>query len=211
MSLSTATSMRLTKKLATLATLPGSPPCATRCFEPGEIGLDDLFVDLLREQQRDVDVDALADELADRRQAGFGRRHLDHQVVAADRLPEPPRLGDRRLGVHRQIGRDFEADIAVAAFGRVVDRAQRVGRVLDVLDRQPLVERHDVAVARSFGRLQRRIVIGAAGDRLFEDRGIGGDAGEPVLLDQLLEAALGDESPGEKVEPDRLPIIVQAD
>ena len=136
MSLSTATSMRLTKKLATLAILPGSPPCATQIFKPREIGLDDLFIDLLREQQRDVDVDAFADELADRRQAGLCRRHLDHQVVAADRLPEPPRLGDRRLGVHRQIGRDLEADIAVPAFGCVVDRAQRVGRVPDVLDRE---------------------------------------------------------------------------
>ena len=31
--------------------------------------------------------------------------------------PKPPRLGDRRLGVHRQIGRDLEADISVLALG----------------------------------------------------------------------------------------------
>ena len=77
--------MRLTKKLATLAILPGSPPSRDQVFKPGQIGFDDVFIDLLREQQRDVDVDAFADELADGRQAGFGRRHLDHQVVAADR------------------------------------------------------------------------------------------------------------------------------
>ena len=115
MSLSTATSMRLTKKLATLAILLAIAALRDQMFEPRQIGFDDLLIDLLREQQRDVDVDAFADELADRRQAGLRRRHLDHQVVAADRPPEPPRLGDRRLGVHRQIGRDFEADISVLA------------------------------------------------------------------------------------------------
>ena len=142
--------MRLTKKLATLAILLAIAALRDQMFEPGQIGFDDLFIDLLREQQRDVDVDALADELADRRQAGLGRRHLDHQVVAADRLPEPPRLGDRRVGVHRQIGRDFEADISVLAFRCLIDRAERVRRVLDILDREPLVERHDIAVALRF-------------------------------------------------------------
>ena len=39
-------------------------------FEAGEKGLDHLLVDLLREQQRDVDVDAFGEQLADRRNAG---------------------------------------------------------------------------------------------------------------------------------------------
>ena len=179
-------------------------------FEPGQIGFDDLFVDLLGEQQRDVDVDAFADELADRRQAGLGGRHLDHQVFAADRAPEPPRLGDCRLGAHREIRRDFEADISVLALRPLVDRAQRVGRMLDVLDREPLIERHDIEVALRLDALQGRIVVGAAADGLFEDRGIGGDAGEPVLFDELLETALGDKSPGEKIEPYGLSAIMQA-
>ena len=69
MSLSTATSMRLTKKLATLAILLGIAALRDEMLKPGQIGLDHLFIDPLREQQRDVDVDALADELANRRQA----------------------------------------------------------------------------------------------------------------------------------------------
>ena len=40
--------------------------------------------------------------------------------------------------------------------------------------------------------------------------GIGGDAGEPILVDQLLEAALGDEAAGEEIEPDGLAMIMQA-
>ena len=179
-------------------------------FEPRQIGFDDLFIDLLREQQRDVDVDALPDKLANCGQAGLRGRHLDHQIVAADRVPQPTGLDHRGVSVHRQIGRDFEADISVLALGRVVDRAERVRRVLDILDRKPLVERHDIEVAGTFGRLQRGIVVGAAADGLFKDRGIGGDAGEPILLDELFETALGDKPAGEEIEPYGLPIIMQA-
>jgi hypothetical protein len=48
--------------------------------------------------------DPFASELTDRRQTGLRRWHLDHQILAPDRLPEPPRLGDRRPGVHGEIG-----------------------------------------------------------------------------------------------------------
>jgi hypothetical protein len=61
----------------------------------------------------------------------------------------------------------------------------------DILDRKPLVERHNIAVALRFERVQRLIVIGAARDGLFEYGRIGGHACQSVLLDQLLEPALG--------------------
>ena len=61
---STSVSMRLTKKLATLAIWLTSPPLAANCFQPGDVGFRHLLVDFLREQQRDVDVDAFADQLA---------------------------------------------------------------------------------------------------------------------------------------------------
>ena len=87
-------------------------------FQAGEIGLGDLAIDLLREQQRDVDADAFADQMLDRGQAFRRRRHLDHQVLAVDFFPEPLGLGDRAFGIHRQIGRHFEADETVVRRSR---------------------------------------------------------------------------------------------
>src|SRR6185437_15449851 len=91
-----------------------------------------------------------------------------------------PRLLNRRVGVHREIGRHLQADITISAVRLVVDGTQRVGRVLDVPDRQ-----------------------------LFVDRRIGRDAGQPILFNELLEPALGDKTSGEKVEPDNLPEVIQ--
>ena len=78
--------------------------------------------------------------MTDRGQALRRRRHLDHQVFAIDGFPETLRLGDRRLGVVGEIRRDLEADETVRAMEPIVDRTQHVGGVLDVLDRQLLVE-----------------------------------------------------------------------
>ena len=64
-------------------------------FETGEIGLGDLQIDCLGEQQSNVDADAVADQRLDCRQAFNRRRHLHHQVLAVDVFPEPPCLGDR--------------------------------------------------------------------------------------------------------------------
>ena len=89
--------MRLTKKLATLAIRETSPPLRGQRLEAGQIGLGDLLIDLLREQQRDVDVDALADQVADRRQAlpaspgtliiRFGRSTARHSRRASAMVP----------------------------------------------------------------------------------------------------------------------------
>src|SRR5476649_349688 len=143
--------------------------CQDELLNPRQISFGNLFIDFLREQQCDIDINALADELLDRRQAGLCRRYLDHQVNATNRPPEPPRLNDRCLGAHREIRRDFEADITVPAFRRIVDGAQRIRRVPDIFHREPLVYRHDVTVVLSFEFLHGRIVISATGDGLFED------------------------------------------
>ena len=66
-------------------------------LEAGDVSLGDLFIDRLREQQRDIDVDALGDQRPDGRQPGRRRRHLDHQVRAIDIAPQPLRLGDRGI------------------------------------------------------------------------------------------------------------------
>ena len=178
-------------------------------FEAAQIGLDHLFIDVLGEQQRDVDVDALADQRTDRRNARLGPRHLDHQVVAADRLPQPPRLGDGRRGVYGDIGRDFQADEAVATGIRVVDRAENVGGAVDVGDREPLVDgAHGRVVVRN-----RAFDVGVVGpgldDCLFEDRGIGGDPADRILADQPLEASIGEKIAGQEIEPHRLAVLAQ--
>ena len=61
-------------------------------FQALQIGFRDLQIDLLREQQRDVDADAFADQLLDRGQAFRRGRHLDHQILAVNVLPEFPAL-----------------------------------------------------------------------------------------------------------------------
>ena len=95
-------------------------------LEAGDIGLEHRLVGVDREQQRDVDVDAVLDRHLDRGQAGLGARDLDHQILAVDRLPQPPRGVDRVVGRHREIGRDLDRDIAVLGVERLVHRGQGI-------------------------------------------------------------------------------------
>ena len=178
-------------------------------FQPGDERLGHVLVGLLAEQQGHVDVHALADQRLDCGRA-FGRAgHLDHQVVAPDQLPQPARLGDRVLGAQRQIGRDFERDVAVHLVGRVVDRAQQVGRVLDVLDGERLVDGLRVQVALGRQLLEARVVVGAVAHRLLEDRRVGRHALQPVALDQGLQAAILEELALNEVEPRRLAELLE--
>ncbi len=56
-------------------------------LQPRHVRARHLFVRVLRKEQRDVDADALADQLLDRGNALWSGRDLDHQVVPPDRLP----------------------------------------------------------------------------------------------------------------------------
>ena len=178
-------------------------------FQAGDIGLRDLAIDLLREQQRDVDADAFADQMFDRGQALRRRRHLDHQILALDVLPEPLGLGDGALGVHRQIGRDLEADEAVAAVQGVVNRAQHVGGILDVLDRERLEQVGHRPVALLQRLADRAVIFVRTADRLLENRRVRRHPFDAVGLDQRLEVALGDEAAGKEVQPDRLAMVFE--
>ena len=60
---SISVSMRLMKKLATLGHLLEIAAALCEIFESRDIGLGNLLVNFLREQQRDVDVDAFTDQL----------------------------------------------------------------------------------------------------------------------------------------------------
>ena len=132
------------------------------------------------------------------------RRHLYHQILALYRLPEPFGLGNGALGVHRQIGRDFEADKAVISLPPVIDRAQHVGGILDVLDRELLEQVGDRAIALFERAADRAVIFVRTADRLFENRRVRGHAFDAVLLDQLFQVAVGDEAAGEEIEPNRL-------
>ncbi len=108
----------------------------------------------------------------DRGQAFRRRRHLHHQILALDVLPEPLGLDDGSLGVHRQIGRNLEADEAILALQLVVYRAQHVGGVLDILDRHRLEQVGDGAVAPFQCLADRAVILVRTADRLLEDRGV---------------------------------------
>ncbi len=78
-------------------------------FESGEECFCNLFVSRLCEQQRDVDVDAVFQNLADGRNALRRGRNLDHDIGAANGFPQTARflnacLAYRRRGSERLRG-----------------------------------------------------------------------------------------------------------
>ena len=163
-----------------------------------------LLVAVDREQQGDIDVDALGDQHLDRLQPRLGCGYLDHQVVAMHRAPQVPSLLDRAVGVMGQVRRDLEADEAVGALGCVVHWSQGVAGGLDILDREPLVERLGVDLVVGLEQVEDGLVVGAgAGDRLVEDGRVAGDAAQ-ALVDQPGEPAAGDEVAVDVIEPQRL-------
>ena len=119
---------------------------ANAVFQRGDVRLRHSLVMLHRKHQRDVDVDAFAQELPDGRDALARGRDFDEQVRAIDRRVQPPRVSERAFRVVRQLGRNFEAHVSVAAVRRVKDRAQHIGCRLDVGDGQRVI---DVRVARA--------------------------------------------------------------
>src|SRR5581483_485586 len=80
----------------------------------------------------------------------------------------------------------------------------------DVVDREVLVDLHGVVVVGALEGFQRLGVVGAPGDRLLEDRGIGGHTAEAVLVDQPLDATLVDQVAAEVVEPDGLSELLES-
>jgi hypothetical protein len=172
------------------------------------VGLDDPLIDLARKQQRDVDVDAFRSQRMDRRQARRRSRHLDHQVPAIDLAPETLGFGDGALRVHRDVGRDLDADEAVRPLGRIENRTQNIGSMLDVLDGEALIEFAGRAILHVQHRSDRFVVFVGMADRLFEDRGVRSDPMKPVV-DQSLQTAVDHEPAREKIEPHRLTVLLE--
>ncbi len=173
-------------------------------FQPGDVGLGDRLVGFDREQQRHVDVDAFADQRADRRHAFLRAGHLHHQVRPVHPGMQAPRLGHRVLLAQSEVGRDFQADEAVQPLRALEDRLQHFGDGLDVFHRQRLVDLLRVALAAGGQRLELGIVIVSRAHRFLEDRRVGGDAAQTVGFDQMLQAAVGNEAAADEIEPGRL-------
>src|SRR5262249_10478698 len=125
-------------------------------------------------------------------------------------FPKPPRFGDRPLRVARESWRHLHADVAVAAFGGIVNRAQKIGGVLNVANGNPLEGFSRLEVLRM--QLSQHVgIVRAAGDRLLEDRGIGSYTAQTILFDEALQFAAGDEVAADVIQPYRLPELLQLD
>ncbi len=171
-----------------------------------EPGVHHLVVARHGEQQRDVDVDAIGEAFTDGRDPRGGARDLDHEVRAVDRVPEAVGLGDRGVGVPRDIRAHLDGDEAVLSRRPVVDRTEESRRRADILDHDRI--ENGVRVRVGSGGANVLVVEVALRDRLLEDRGIGGLAGQVVLADQPgLFAVLQHVAP-QVVEPDALAKVV---
>jgi hypothetical protein len=178
-----------------------APALLAAALEAADERLGDALVGGHREEQRDVDVQPLVDHLLDRGDALLGAGDLDHQVGAIDALPVLARLLHRLLGVEGEVRVDLEGHVAVVARGLVVDAPQHVAAALDVGDRERLVDlARRPALAGELPELV--VVVGRAEDRLVEDRRVGRDAAQRVLLDEAAELAALDELAADLVEPD---------
>src|SRR5690606_22283731 len=97
---------------------------------------------------------------------------------------------------------------AVDASGGVERGTEQVGGAAQVLQRE-LDEQHFVALADG-GLLADAGIVGAAvADRLVEDRGIGGEPGDAVLVDVALQRAVVENLAGDVVQPQALAEVAQ--
>jgi hypothetical protein len=137
-----------------------------------------------------------------------GSGDLDVEVVPFRLRVQARRLLGRALGVVGDQRRELERDPAVDAGGAPVHVGEEVGRVAQVGDRdleEGLLAREPLRV--ELGDLL--VVVLAARDRLFEDRRVGGEAGDRELVDVALQHPLGQHRARDVVEPEALPQLVQ--
>ena len=172
-------------------------------LEPGDVRLCCGRVGVSSEEQRHIDVDALAEQRP-RRVNPFGSpRHAEHEVVAADLLPHAGRLVDRALAIVREQRRDLQGGVAVSTPARVVDVAQRVGGLLHVAEGEPLGHRVRIECA-AIGRLDQVVVVPAGRDRVGDDRRIRRHTTEAVVVDQMVQLTTADQAAAQLIEPHRL-------
>ena len=108
-----------------------------------------------------------------------------------------------------EIGRNLDADKTVGAARRIEHRTQHVGRLLNVLDRKPFEKLAGRAVVRLQHARDGGVVFVGVGDGLLENRGVRSHPAQAVLIDELFQAAFGDEAARQKIEPHRLAMVLQ--
>jgi hypothetical protein len=170
-------------------------------LQAAQIGFDDLRVALLREEKRDVDRDAVGGDVLERLDALFGSGDLDHEVVSADERVQARGLRAAGFGVAGHGGRQFEAHVAVGALGVRVNALEQVAGRADVLGGQAP---EDISGGFALGGelADGLVVVDRGADRLLEDRRVGGDAGQAVLVDEAFELPRGDQPAADVVVPD---------
>ena len=171
-------------------------------LEPREIRVDHAPVRFDREEQRDVDVDAVGDERAHRDYALGRAGHLDHDVRTGDGLPEPVRFLDGRLGIVCRARRHLDGDEAVTSLRGVVHGPEDVARGANVVGLDEL--EHFPRRLVAYGSFELGIVGGALRERLLEDRRIRRHARECVARHAPGELAVAQHRAVDVVEPDRL-------
>ncbi len=170
-------------------------------LEPAQVRLGDGRVALEREDQGDVDRDALGDAVLDRTEARLGGRDLDVEVRAIDLLVEAKRLLEGALALVGERRVDLERDEAVDSVRPLPDRAHQVAGLADVVDREREELLH--GVVRQRGDLAQLLVVEVAlGEGLLEDRRVRGDADDSVVGDQAGELAGVEHLARERVDPD---------
>ncbi len=108
-----------------------------------------------------------------------------------------------------QVGRYFQADIAIPFLGLLIDRPHDVRRKTNIPDGQRFV--NGLGILGLLPDLRKDLrVIRTADDGFLEDGRIGGDALQAVLLDHPLQLAAGQECVTDVIEPGRLIEFLQA-
>ena len=196
------------KKAGHTADLVEVSVLGAQLLQAGNIGAGNRLIHLDCEQQGDVDIGAFADQLSDGRNTSLGGRDFDHDILTVNRRPQPPRLFDRPVRIVRQMGRNLKADIAVSPVRLVVDWRQDIGGHLNILDGQPFINVFARADPLFDQGPQGLVVIGALGQGLLENRRVGGDSTHPVVLDQGVQLARGNQAASNIVIPDALAEVV---
>ncbi len=195
--------MRNKKKLATQRTRPSAWPSARRAASPASYAAQVASTCARGQEQRDVDVDALADQRGQRGDASGGGRNLDHGVGPVNRRPQPAGGVHRALGVVRQRRRDFQADIAIVALTGAILRLQQIAGGLNIRNHQLFVTLLGVQVGQHLEFLQGADMTDVIADGFVKITRLESPA-MPSSSIQQGQLTAAQEVAGQVVQPDAL-------